>query len=39
VLVTHNEEYLKYCSSVYRLLDGRVVWKQTDLNFSLLTET
>ena len=25
VLVTHNEEYLKYCSSVYRLLDGRVV--------------
>jgi putative ABC transport system ATP-binding protein len=25
VLVTHNEEYLEYCSKVYRLLDGRVV--------------
>ncbi|MBI9008860.1 MAG: ABC transporter ATP-binding protein [Tenericutes bacterium] len=25
VLVTHNEEYLTYCSKVYRLLDGRVV--------------
>lgn len=25
VLVTHNEEYLTYCSNVYRLLDGKVV--------------
>jgi putative ABC transport system ATP-binding protein len=25
VLVTHNEEYLEYCSKVYRLLDGRVI--------------
>ncbi len=25
VLVTHNEDYLTYCSKVYRLLDGKVV--------------
>ena len=25
VLVTHNEDYLKYCNKIFRLIDGLII--------------